>query len=184
MLKRSLINILTLDLSFRNVGYNITQLEQEGEDLRPKPLREFTFKTKPESGSKEKVVENIVNNFLKVQGHFDRLVNEIEPDLMLIEFPFTSQSAQAAMLQRLCYGLIAGFDGYGIPIVLVHPNDVKMWCCGRIKNCDKQDIQNKTLQYFPDLLELKADEHVVDSYAILLSQLENPNLILSQYLSK
>ncbi len=157
-IRLSCIEILSIDLSYRETGYALLRkdnvknsiLIKETGLIKSDQMGSFSFDNmKKVSESTNKIVESITE-----------IKSRSCPDFIIIEMPAFTQSAKSAFLIGALWGAVSLLND----ACLVHPSFIKKWSLS--KRGDKKNAVLKKVLERTSLIGKMQNNNIVDAIAI------------------
>lgn len=160
--------ILAVDMSLCNTGWAVTRLIGQPEEV----VATGCIVTAPGANRKGNVAADDMRRAdIITMGLLD-VIELHEPDLIVAEMPFGSQSAVSAKGEGMCKGIMVALRRcQEVPCLWVLPSLGKFATCG-CKDASKEHVQKIILSLWPGCfigLKNKACEHVADALAALIA---------------
>jgi len=156
--------ILALDVSECNTGWAVvTVLGQQPEMI----LASGTITTAADRKIKPKGADDI-RRVSEIAVALREIAKRYEPDAIVAELPYGSQSAAAAKSAGICLGVLGSLRvGLGLPCQWVTPQAGKGAVCGSCK-ASKEAVQEAIIEVWPEVGTWKKHEHIADALAGLV----------------
>jgi len=168
---------LTLDVSFRNIGWAVLSDDVIGNIVDTGVIKTSKLDKKYRKSNNLSSTDETCIHISHIIEELTKIITKYDINFVVGELPHGgSQNANASKQMGIAVSLVVTyFELKNIPTKWCSPNNVKMQVCGK-RDASKEEIMNNITSLFPEYKFPKAKcnfEHIADAIGAYLYCIDN-----------